>query len=186
MKLKIGPRLFSIKLIDPGFFDRPKWMSIKCKLTLWCEHSRQPLPFLNYPDTKTGVYEFEINREWVTGAIPYLKALTKTLTLVLPLATSVTQLALDDATYKSFEKELDLGEKSLDFALKSSDMALDSQPKPDPPELAQGKLIRAEGSTLRKIHVLLKEKDPDFGGLIRVQNKRREFLWVHPQFVGEY
>jgi hypothetical protein len=39
---------------------------------------------------------------------------------------------------------------------------------------------------LRKFQVLLKEKDPGFGGLVRVQNKRREFLWVHPQFVGEY
>jgi internalin A len=34
----------------------------------------------------------------------------------------------------------------------------------------------------------LKEHDPvhSFGRLERVQNKRREFLWVHPDYVGEY
>ena len=41
---------------------------------------------------------------------------------------------------------------------------------------------------LRELHALLKAKDPanSFGGLIRVQNKRREFLWVHQQYVKEY
>lgn len=38
--------------------------------------------------------------------------------------------------------------------------------------------IRAQGSVLRELHALLKEQDPanGFGGLERVQNKRREFL----------
>lgn len=27
---------------------------------------------------------------------------------------------------------------------------------------------------------------PSFGGLVHVRNKRQEFLWVHPQFEGEY
>jgi hypothetical protein len=25
-----------------------------------------------------------------------------------------------------------------------------------------------------------------FGGLVRVMNKRQEFLWVHERFAGEY
>jgi internalin A len=29
-------------------------------------------------------------------------------------------------------------------------------------------------------------EDPGLGGLVRVMNKRREFLWVHPQFEKEY
>ena len=35
---------------------------------------------------------------------------------------------------------------------------------------------------------LLKKEDSanGFGGLVRVQNKRREFLSVHPKFVSEY
>ena len=39
---------------------------------------------------------------------------------------------------------------------------------------------------LRQLQTWLKEKDPGFGGLVRVTNKRQEFLWVHPQFEGEY
>ena len=46
--------------------------------------------------------------------------------------------------------------------------------------------IRAQGAVLRQLHAWLKEKDPSFGGLVRVQNKRQEFLWVHPQFEKEY
>ncbi len=37
---------------------------------------------------------------------------------------------------------------------------------------------------LRQLHAWL--KDPGLGGLVRVQNKRQEFLWVHPQFEEEY
>ncbi|VFM95419.1 MAG: hypothetical protein BECKG1743D_GA0114223_100763 [Candidatus Kentron sp. G] len=35
---------------------------------------------------------------------------------------------------------------------------------------------------------MLRQKDPgcNFGGLVRVRNKRNEFLWVHPRFEEEY
>ena len=51
---KEGPRLFSFEPVDPGFFDRPKWISEKFRVTLWCEHSRLPLPALNGKDDKRG------------------------------------------------------------------------------------------------------------------------------------
>ncbi|AVH69016.1 leucine-rich repeat domain-containing protein [Nostoc sp. 'Lobaria pulmonaria (5183) cyanobiont'] len=182
---KDGPRLFSFQPIDPKFFDRPKWISAKFQLTLWCEHARQPLPALNPNDNKKGVYELDLPREWFTKAIPYLRILTGTLSLVLPVAGSATKLILDDTTYKAIEEQLDLGQKSIESTLKGSDMALAGKSKSDASFL-EGDAIRAQGSILRELHALLKEKDPSFGGLVRVQNKRREFLWVHPQFVGEY
>jgi hypothetical protein len=39
-----------------------------------------------------------------------------------------------------------------------------------------------------EFHALFKAKDPSygFGGLVRVMNKRQEFLWVHEKFAGEY
>jgi Leucine-rich repeat (LRR) protein/GTPase SAR1 family protein len=183
---KEGPRLFSFKPVDPGFFDRPKWLSEKFQLTLWCEHSRKPLPVLNSPGSKQGVYELELNREWFTRAVPYFRLVTGTLSLVLPVAASATKLVLDDATYKGIQEELELGQKSLESSLKGSDIAVDWQTKRNSSEFEQGEAIRAEGSMLRELHALLKEKDPGFGGLVQVQNKRREFLWVHPQFVNEY
>ncbi|TVQ58626.1 MAG: hypothetical protein EA366_06395 [Spirulina sp. DLM2.Bin59] len=63
---------------------------------------------------------------------------------------------------------------------------MDRQTQRDSPQFEQGEAIRAQGSMLRELHTMLKEKDPGFGGLVRVQNKRREFLWVHPQFAKEY
>ncbi|WP_346292191.1 leucine-rich repeat domain-containing protein [Sphaerothrix gracilis] len=183
---KDGPRLFSFKPVDPGFFDRPKWISAKFQLTLWCEHARKPLPALNPADSQQGVYELELNREWFTKAVPYFKLLTGTLSLVLPVAASTTQFMLDDATYQGIQEELDLGQKSLEFGIQGSDLAVDWQTKRNSPDFEQGEAVRAQGSMLRELHALLKEKDPGFGGLVRVQNKRREFLWVHPQFVSEY
>ena len=50
----------------------------------------------------------------------------------------------------------------------------------------RGEGIEAQGAVLRQLHAWLKEKAPGFGGLVRVQNKRHEFLWVHPQFEKEY
>jgi hypothetical protein len=184
---KEGPRLFSFKLIKTGFLDTPKWLSKKNQITLWCEHSRLPLPALNPNDKKKGVYELEVSRQWFTKAAPYLKILTGTLSLVLPVAASATKLMLDEATYKGIEEELYLGQKSIESILKGSDLATNLSTESETPDWQQGEAaIRAQGSILRELHALLKAKDPGFGGLVRVQNRRREFLWVHPQFVDEY
>jgi hypothetical protein len=184
---KDGPRLFSFKRVEPKFFDSPKWISIKLQITLWCEHSRLPLTALNPNNKKKGVYEFEVSHQWFAKAAPYLKILTGTLSLVLPVAASATKLMLDEATYKGIEEELDLGQKSIESTLKGSDLATNLSTDRDAPDWQQGEAaIRAQGSILRELHALLKAKDPSFGGLVRVQNRRREFLWVHPQFVDEY
>jgi hypothetical protein len=184
---KDGPRLFSFKSVEPKFFDRPKWISTKLQITLWCEHSGQPLPALNPNDKKKGVYELEVSREWFTKAAPYLKILTGTLSLVLPVGVSGAKFMLDDATYKGIEEGLDLGQKSIESTLKGSDLATNLSTESDAPDWQQGEAaIRAQGSILRELHALLKAKDPGFGGLVRVQNRRREFLWVDPQFVDEY
>jgi internalin A len=46
-------------------------------------------------------------------------------------------------------------------------------------------MISAHGATLREFQALLKAKDPGFGGLVRVRNRRQEFLWVHGRFEAE-
>ncbi|MCP5522572.1 MAG: hypothetical protein H7A46_13605 [Verrucomicrobiales bacterium] len=183
---KEGPRLFSFKPVDPGFFDRPKWINQKFRLTLWCEHSRLPLPELNGKGSKAGVYELNLPREWFEQAAPFLKVLTGTLSLVLPVAASATKLVMDDTAYKGLEKELDLGQKSLDSVLKGGGKSGAWLGRSDAPDLERGEAIRAQGAVLRQLHAWLKEKDPSFGGLVRVMNKRQEFLWVHPQFEAEY
>ncbi len=172
--------------MEPGFFDRPTWISAKFRVTLWCEHSRRPLPALNGKGDKRGVYELTLPRDWLVKAAPFLKVLTGTLSLVMPVASSATKLVLDDATYKGIEKQLDLGQKSLDAVLKGGERAGAWLGRSDAPDLERGVAIEGRGSELRQLQSWLKEKDPSFGGLVRVQNKRQEFLWVHPQFETEY
>ena len=183
---KEGPRLFSFEPVDRSRFNFKRWTKEKFRLTLWCEHARVPLHTLNGPGDKSGVYELELTRDWVKKAAPLLKGLTTTLSLVLPVASSATKLLMDDDTYKKIADQLDFGQKCPDSFLKGSEKAGSWLARGDAPDLERGGAIRAEGAMLRELQALLKEKDPGFGGLVRVQNKRREFLWVHPQFVDEY
>ncbi len=112
--------------------------------------------------------------------------MTTTIGLVLPVAGAATKMILDDTAYKNIEEELSLGEKSLEFSIKGTDMSMDWFGKNDAPDLDYGEAIRAQGSMLRELHSILKEKDRSFGGLERVQDKQQKFLWVHPQFIREY
>jgi hypothetical protein len=183
---KEGPRLFSFQPIEPGFFGLSNWVNQKFRLTLWCEHSRLPLPALNGEGDRRGVYALSLPREWFVKAAPFFKVLTTTLSLVLPVASSATKLLMDEAAYKRIEKELDLGQKSIDSVLKGGEKLGSWLGRSDAPNLEHGEAVRAQGSILRELHAFLKEQDPKFGGLVRVQDKRQEFLWVHSQFEKEY
>ncbi|NER38074.1 MAG: hypothetical protein F6J93_29640 [Oscillatoria sp. SIO1A7] len=189
---KDGPRYFTFKPVDPGFLDKPKWMSVKFRLTLWCEHSRLPLPALNLDDPDLGVYEFEKPSAWLAKTAPYLKTATSVLGLSLPFigfpfVSPVGKLIFD-------EEKLELAQQTLDFAKESSEVAkaiteaTEVMTEDDAPNWGGDRAIRAEGAMLRELHALLGEKDPQskFGGLVRVQNRRREFLWVHKRFVDLY
>lgn len=183
---KEGPRLFSFQPVQPGFFDRPKWINEKFQLTLWCEHSRLPLPELNGEGSTAGVYDLHLSREWFQQAAPFLKVITTTLSLVLPVAASATKFMIEESAYKGIENELDLGQKSLDSVLKGAEQSRNWLDRNDTPALMRDEAIRADGAVLRQLHGLLKKQDMSFGGLVRVQNKRNEFMWVHPQFESEY
>jgi len=145
-----------------------------------------PLPGLNGEKDKHGVYDLELARDWFVKAAPFLKVITSTLSLILPVASSVTKLVMDDAYYKGIEKELELGNKSIESAAKGIEKAEGFIRRSEARDLEHEEGVRAQGAILRQLHALLKEKDPSFGGLVRVRNKRQEFLWVHPQFEKEY
>jgi len=184
---KEGPRLFSFAPVEPGFWERPKWIGAKFRLTLWCEHSRLPLPALNGEGSSRGLYHLTLPREWLVKSAPILKQLMGTLGLLLPVATSATRLMLDEAAYKGIEAQLDLGRKTCEAVLKVGEKAAARLGHGDEaPDSEPGVAIEAQGAALRQLQVWLKEQDPGFGGLIRVQNKRQEFLWVHPRFEKEY
>ncbi|MCK6558444.1 leucine-rich repeat domain-containing protein [candidate division KSB1 bacterium] len=183
---KEGPRLFSLVPVDRTNFNPREWTSAKFRLTLWCEHSRLPLPSLDGKDSKKGIVEIELTRRWFKKAAPFLKVLTGTLSLVLPVAASGVKLAMDDTAYEAIDEQLDFGKDVIDASLEGSEKISDWLSGSESTALEHGEAIRAQGATLRELHALLKAKDPGFGGLVRVMNKRQEFLWVHPQFEGEY
>ena len=183
---KEGPRLFSFVPVNHSKFDPRSWTKERFKLILWCEHAQLPLPFLNGSGSDRGVIEIELTREWFKTAAPFLKFLTGTLSLVLPVASSGFKLAIPETIYDAMANQLDFGQEIIDASLSGTEKIVDWLDTHDDTEFERGKLISAQGSVLRELHSLLKEKDPGFGGLVRVQNKRREFLWVHEQFKGEY
>lgn len=181
-----GPRLFSFEPVKPGFFDRPNWVSEKFRITLWCEHSRRPLWYFTKPGDKSGVHDVNIPRDWLVMAAPFLKTITSVLSLVVPVVAPAANLLLDDVTAKNIEKGLKLGEKCFDSVLKGGKEVGDWLGQDDAPDLPHGEGISARGAVLHQLHLWFKDKTPRFGGLVRVQNKRQEFLWVHPQFESEY
>jgi internalin A len=120
-----------------------------------------------------------------------------TLSLVLPVAASAAKLALDEAIYKGLENQLDFGKKcseAMSDAVKETEGWIARKDDPDAKWLSEKNgitvdlagTIRAHGGILRGFQMWLKEKDPNFGGLVRVQNKQHEFLWVHRDFEKEY
>jgi len=182
---KEGPRLFSLFPLDGNKFNPKNWIRHQFRLVLWCEHSRLPLPVLNNGDMKKGVYDLEFTREWFAKAAPYLKLVTSTLSLVLPVASSTLKV-IDDTAFKSLQDQIGLGKDVIDAMAGDANIVNEYINKVETIHTEQGVAIRADSSTLRELHALLKAKDPGFGGLVRVLNKRNEFLWVHERFASEY
>ena len=175
-----GPRLFSIEPVELSRFDPASWTKETFRITLWCEHAKVPLPVLNGEESKKGVYEISLTREWFKKAAPVLKFVATTASVILPVASAGLKLALDEAIYK----KLDFSKDIIDASLTGISKSMDALTQTDTPEFERDS--RVDETMLRELHAFLKTEDPSFGGLKRVQNKRREFLWVHEKFVGEY
>ncbi len=190
---KEGPRLFSVESRDESFFEKPNWISTKLKIILWCEHSRLPLPVISGENDK-GVYNIEISRKWLIKAAPLMKALATTLRLTLPMASSTAQMLTDEIEYKRIESQLSFG-TDLGRVIPSTISNLISFGHAgriiDPTNADEDEDIwafYAKDSTLAELHHILKQKDPygEYGGLVRVQNKLGEYLWVYKNYVSEY
>ncbi|HKI55305.1 MAG TPA: hypothetical protein VJ987_14360, partial [Anaerolineales bacterium] len=124
--------------------------------------------------------------DWFKKVVPVLKVVTSTLSVVLPIASSAVKLVMDETQYKAIENELNFGKEVINGVLGGAQKTEVFVDTGDSVDLERGTSIRAENAALRELHTLLKAKDPGFGGLVRVLNKRNEFLWVHEKFAGEY
>jgi C-terminal of Roc, COR, domain len=182
---KDGPRLFSLEPIEGSKFNPNGWVKKKFRVTLWCEHTHLPLPLLNKNEDE-GVYEFDVTREWFATAAPFLKVLTGTLSLVLPVAISSAKLSLGEAAYKGLERQLDFGKHCAEAMLNATGNTADWLIEKDGTEVGRTGVLRAHGGVLREFQVWLKKEDPGFGDLRKILNKQKEFLWVHRDFEREY
>lgn len=104
---KDGPRLFSFMPVDRSKFNPKKWTREKFRLTLWCEHSRLPLPYFYGKESNQGVFEIELSHNWFRKAGPFLKLMTDTLSLILPVASLAVNLTPNNTAYKAIEEQLD-------------------------------------------------------------------------------
>ncbi|MFT5322430.1 MAG: hypothetical protein ACI8P0_000265 [Planctomycetaceae bacterium] len=179
-----GPRLFSLTPEDTGFLDNPDWATQKFRLTLWCEHSRLPLPVL-WKDENAGVYRLEKPRDWLRKYGPALRIVSRTLGAVLPVVNATTKVVLGDEAFKEISADLDLGRELFKVTLTGIDEVTSISGGPEIDEPDHGYPREAYGASFRELQTMLKKQDAGLGGLVRVLNKRREVVWVHPDFVDE-
>jgi Leucine-rich repeat (LRR) protein len=181
-----GPRLFSIEPLEPTFFDQPKWLSQKMRITLWCEHSRLPVRLLDPKQPNAGVYDIVVPRQWLEAVAPYVRFIATTLSLAIPIAPIAAQVLMEPAEHKQLASQLERVEKAFGALEKSGTRAARFLRRKDASTTPREVSTDRQGMSLRIVHTLLKQHDPDFGGLVRVQNRRYEYLWVHRRYVTEY
>lgn len=187
-KGKEGPRLFSLTPVNPRFLDKPKWVAAKFKVTLWCEHSRVPLPLINGPNSNAGVYEMELPKDWLVKSAPYCRTVSNVLRFVVPVSSSFIDQAINDTVFSSISSQLEDGQKALDSLVNTvdnSDLNIESSSS-STSKTPDNSPLSIDSSQLRMFQKWLEEKDPGFGGLVRVLNNQQEYIWVHSKYVGDY
>jgi hypothetical protein len=172
-----GPRLFTLE--DVGSRNSVNPAFLRYRLVLWCEYSRKPLRLLD-DDAESGVYEVSIPREWLVKAAPWVRAVSRLLRAMLPVAIEGMRFDLDDQQWKALDEQAHLVRASISGTAETVEFLAegvhtDQRLRDDDPPDTQ----------LRTLHALLREQDPDFGGLVRVLDRGR-FLWVHPKYVDRF
>jgi hypothetical protein len=176
-----GPRLMTVtyqRSLKPGYY--------RLQVTLWCEHSRMPVPELS---PGRGVYDIDVPRDWLVKAAPLLKAITVVLRGVLPIAVAGIELTQPDpqAWQRTLSAQLAHAERSLDALGDATDLvdAGPDRPGRRPRTIGRAGPVELDGGLLRILQAQVGERDRDFGGLVRVRT-RNSYLWVHPRFESEY
>ncbi|MEU5152950.1 COR domain-containing protein [Glycomyces sp. NPDC021274] len=177
-----GPRLFTVTQDDSA--PRLKGLAQqRIRVVLHCEHSRRPVHLLD-GDPDKGVYTFDMDREWLTKARPWINFTARMLRLGGELVPAGLRLELDSSDWKGIENEVGLAASAVkELASNASDFAAWKDADP-----ALGGEARFDEFTRGRIHrlrALVEQQDPDFGGLVRVRSGDR-FRWVHKDFADRY
>jgi hypothetical protein len=180
-----GPRLFTLGPVESTPL-RPGWTTQRVRLTLWCEHSRVPVQLLNGKNGPAGVYDIDVPREWVVKAAPWIKAVSVVVRSLLPVSLAGIKLDASDQQWANIGEQLELAEKTLASLAGAADTVTPAGDEADLTRTtASAPKARPEGSLLRTVHAILKDRDPSYAGLERLRDRNR-YLWVHPRFTDIY
>ncbi|WP_432977721.1 COR domain-containing protein [Dactylosporangium sp. CA-233914] len=170
------PRLFTLVPDRPTPMQRVSFWRNTYRLTLWCEHTAE---WHSWPEA---TYQFQRPKEWLIKVGPYVSLLARTLRLVIPIATSITNMSLSKGDQEKMQQELELmrtlSEKLPENLQIRENVSIDPTRDLNP----------AEGAGLRGFRYVLFQidKTQQFGGLKRVQAPSGEFLWVCPRHYSVY
>jgi C-terminal of Roc, COR, domain/Ras of Complex, Roc, domain of DAPkinase/Leucine rich repeat/Leucine Rich repeats (2 copies) len=182
---KNGPRLFTVRPIGRSI-TLPQITHIRIRVTLYCEHSLRPVYQLDN-DPTAGVIDVDVPKDWWQKAKPWIKRAGLILSPFTAVGGASLQLALDDPTWSGVGETVGFGEAITNTA--SDGLKALSTQAEDPEDPGEGRLItdpiRADGAELRRLHEILKAKDPAFADLRLVQGPTG-YLWVHRTFVHMY
>ena len=174
-----GPRLLTLLPIERGW-RKPGWLSLRFRLTLFCEHSHLPIHLLDGV-AASGVYDIAVPRELVVAALPILRRIVDVLGVLTPLQRVLGPVAVADDVWSGVQANIEAASSEL-VAL-SEVLGGESQ---GPLGLKEVDVQVPSDAVLRRLHTLLRARDPGYGGLEKVRTSRREVLWVHPRFVELY
>jgi len=174
-----------------GMLDRmrDKGWKRRMELQLYCQAPGEIHPLgseRGKDNPATGLYQIEVNSEFLATVAPGIKAIAKILKYVQPVLVPWMSLANNEQYLKQFEEDLErmqrIGEKIPEGLDDAHDAKLASS-------IVQGHTPQqASGAMLRALKLLLEEKDKQqtWGGLKRILTKEGHHLWLCPHHLAEY
>jgi internalin A len=178
-------------LPSPGMIDRLRESTWKrrLELQLYCQAPGcwHPLGYeRGKDDPKTGLYQIEVNSEFLATIAPGVKAVAKLLKYAQPVLgpwVAWAEPQLYEQSFKDdFERMQKIGEKIPAGLEEARDTKLAGA-------LHEGLTAQqVSGAMLRALKLLLEEKDKQqtWGGLKRILTKEGHHLWLCPAHLAEY
>ncbi|MGE0882914.1 MAG: COR domain-containing protein [Blastocatellales bacterium] len=179
---------------SPGMLDRmrEKGWKRKMELQLYCQAPGEihPLGYERGKDNPAiGLYQIEVNTEFLATIAPGVKAVARMLRFVQPALASWMSWTDEDQYLKQFEEDLERMQQLGEKIPESLDETRGSQLAGSIREGRKGySPQQASGAMLRALKLLLEEKDKQqtWGGLKRILTKEGHHLWLCPHHLAEY
>jgi internalin A len=164
------PRLFTIRPDDVRQWDRARFWQSRWRLCLWCEEHRMEHPI-------EPAYVFAQPREWFQTALPYVRLVTRTLSLAVPIAAEAVGVAAGGL----------MGSRRSELELTKAILAVGGN-LPESAGTSEFSATSAEAASLRMFREFLFELDPHkgFAGLRQVTTAAGERLYVCEEHFKAY